>query len=129
MNLMIRKWAKKVAMLASALELIAIKLALAQAGAVIPTGNGTVQVNLTNPLGNNSTLQSVVGTVTKFLILIAVPLTTIMALVGAFQMLTSAGDPEKFAKGQKTLVYAAIGFFVVLVAGSIASLIRSIFSS
>jgi hypothetical protein len=125
MNPMIRKWAKRAAVFASGLELIAIKFAFAQGFA--PTGN--TPVTLPNPLGANSTFQTVVASATNFLILIAIPLTTIMALVGAFQMLTAAGDPEKFSKGQKTLIYAAVGFFIVLIAGSIVNIIKSIFGA
>jgi hypothetical protein len=50
-----------------------------------------------------------------------------MVLWGGFQMMTSAGDPEKFSTGRKTIVYAAVGFFVVLLANSVATVIQSIF--
>src|ERR1700722_14462152 len=76
MNPMIRKWAKKAILFGSALELIFIKCALAG------TGPAAAPVTLPNPLGANSTFQTVVASVTQFLILIAIPLTTIMALVG-----------------------------------------------
>jgi hypothetical protein len=90
--------------------------------------NSSNAVTLTNPL-QVSTLNGAVANVTKYLLLIAVPLTAIMALVGGFQMITAGGDPEKFSTGRKTLTYAAIGFAVVLLAGSVAAIISNLLSS
>ena len=59
---------------------------------------------------------------------VATPLCAIMVMVGAFQMMTSAGDPEKFGKGKQTLAYAAIGFVVALAAGGVTSFIKSVFN-
>jgi hypothetical protein len=50
-----------------------------------------------------------------------------MVLWGGFKMMTSSGDPEKFSSGKKTLLYAAVGFVVVLLANSVVSIIGSIF--
>ncbi len=94
--------------------------------------NGATSVTLCDPLGNNcayggETFATVANNVINFLsINIAVPLAVIMVLVGAFQMMTSAGDPEKFTQGRKTLTYAAIGFAIAILAGGITSLIQSV---
>jgi hypothetical protein len=88
-------------------------------------GNG-LSITLVNPLGV-STFPQVVNNVIGFLATtIAIPLTVIFVLVGAFQMITSSGDPEKFTKGRKTLLYAAIGFAVALLATGVTSLIQNI---
>jgi len=81
-------------------------------------------ITLPNPISANS-FQEVAANITNFLFLIAVPLTAIMALIGGFQMITAGGDPEKFANGRKTLMYAAIGFAVVLIAGGVAQIIKN----
>jgi len=81
-------------------------------------------VTLPNPISATSFTQ-VVANVTGFLFQIAVPLTAIMALVGGFQMITAGGDPEKFSKGRKTLMYAAIGFAVVILSGGVAAIIQN----
>jgi hypothetical protein len=86
-------------------------------------------VTLVNPLGSNCTsLTCPVTSVSNFLFTIAIPLSAIIILVGGFQMMTAAGDPEKFSKGKKTLLYAVIGFVVILLAGSVATLIQNTFS-
>jgi hypothetical protein len=50
----------------------------------------------------------------------------IFMIWGGYQMITSSGDPTKFEKGKTTLLYAAIGFVVILLADAIVNLIKSI---
>jgi hypothetical protein len=88
-------------------------------------------LQLFNPLDPNCTggasFVSVANSIAGFLFYdIATPLCGIMVLVGAFQMMTSAGDPEKFSQGKKTLTYAAIGFAITLIAGGVTSIIKSV---
>ncbi len=84
-------------------------------------------LTLTNPLGQNSTFQTVLDNVNVFLLAIAAPICGIMVVWGGFQMITAAGNPEKFSSGKKTLLYAAIGFAVVIFASSVVPVIQSIF--
>ncbi len=99
--------------------------ALSLSAKAFATANNTT-ITLSNPLSATS-LPAVVNNVIGFLATdVAIPLTTIMVLVGAFQMITSSGDPEKFGKARKTLTYAAIGFAVALLATGLTSLIQNI---
>ncbi len=84
-------------------------------------------VSFPNPLGNCNNLSCPATAVINFLFTIAIPLCGIIILVGGFQMMTAAGDPEKFSTGKKTLLYAVIGFVVILLSGSVAALIQSLF--
>ena len=82
---------------------------------------------LTDPLGGTETFTSVAVAVAGFLFWdIAVPLSVIMVLVGAFKLITSSGDPEKVSEGRKTILYAAVGLAIALVAGGIVSIIKSL---
>ncbi len=85
---------------------------------------GHIGGGLTDPL-NHATFDTILKKITGFLFIIAVPIVSIMVLVGGFQMMTAGGDPEKFSKGRKTILYAAIGFVVVLLADSVATLIKN----
>jgi hypothetical protein len=82
---------------------------------------------LVNPLGDNSTFQTVLANISSFLLVIAAPICGIMVVWGGFQMITARGNPEKFSEGKKTLLYAAVGFVIVIFASSVAPLIQSIF--
>jgi hypothetical protein len=117
---MIREWTRKVAWLGGFVALLGAKLVMAQGGGV--------PITLPNPLSAND-FTTVVGQVINFLYLVAVPLTAIMALVGGFQMITSSGNPEQFSKGRKTLMYAVIGFAVVIISGGVVSIIKNILGS
>lgn len=73
-------------------------------------------------------LVCVVEKLADFLLIIGAPLVAIMVLVGGFYMVTSGGDPEKFTTGRKTILYAAIGFVVILLAKGAAAVIQNIFT-
>lgn len=91
--------------------------------------NNPTSIPLPNPLGTQDFLQ-VTKNVLGFIFLdIATPLVVAMVLVGAFQLMTSAGDPEKISKGRKTIMYAAAGFMVAFLASGIADIIQSILSN
>jgi hypothetical protein len=101
--------------------LVTASAAFAQAG------NPSQPVTLTDPLGGNETFLSVLNNIAAFLFTdIAVPLSVIMVLVGAFQFMTGAGDAEKISKAKKTIMYAAIGFAIALIASGVSSIIKSI---
>lgn len=85
---------------------------------------------LFNPLDPNCTgnvgFMSLANDIASFMFYdIATPLCVVMVLVGAFQIMTAAGNAEKFSRGKQTLTWAAIGFAVVLVAGGITSLLKA----
>jgi O-acetylhomoserine/O-acetylserine sulfhydrylase-like pyridoxal-dependent enzyme len=108
----IKKWVAAVAGFSS---IAVVSRVLAQ----VPT--------LVNPL-NTSDANVVLQNITVFLIAIAAPICGIMVVWGGFQMMTSRGNPEKFSEGKKTLLYAAVGFVIVLCAGGAAQVIQSIFN-
>ena len=84
-------------------------------------------ITLTDPLGGKETFTSVAVAVAGFLFWdVAVPLSVIMVLVGAFQLITSSGDPEKVSQGRKTILWAAVGLAIALVAGGIVTIIKSL---
>ena len=119
MNVMIKMVRRGGAAWASAIAFLAgIGVASAQ--------GGTQAIKLVDPLGGNESFATVATAVASFLFWdIALPLCTIMVLVGAFKLMTSAGDPEKVSEGRKTILYAAIGFVIALLAGSVTNIIKN----
>jgi hypothetical protein len=95
-------------------------------GVVYAFAASNSSISLIDPLGGAS-FATVANNVIYFLATtIAIPLTAIMVLVGAFQITTSAGDPEKFSTGRKTILYAAIGFVIALIATGVTSIIKNL---
>ncbi len=89
------------------------------------TGGG---VTLDNPAGSD-TIEGLVHNITSALVIIATPIVAIMILIGAFQILFAAGDPEKFKRGKKTILYTVIGYAIILVASGITSIINNVLSA
>jgi type IV secretory pathway VirB2 component (pilin) len=96
------------------------------------TMSGGQNVTLCDPLGNNcakgsETFATIAGNVAQFLLQdIAIPLAVVMVLVGAFQLMTSGGDPEKVSKGRKTILYTVIGLLAAFISLGIVNIIKSV---
>lgn len=87
-------------------------------------GDNTRQVTISNPLGEGATIQTLISRIVDFLVLIAIPILSLMVLWAAFNMLTAGGDEKKFEVGKKTLLYAAIGFGIILIGEGLVKLIE-----
>lgn len=88
------------------------------------------QLQLFNPFDpnctGNTTIVTIAGYLNTFLLAIAAPLCGIMVVWAGFQMMTAAGNPERFSAGKKTLTYAAIGFVIVILASGGVQFIQDI---
>ena len=85
---------------------------------------------LTNPLDPNGTgtLSDLLSKIISYLTMISIPIITIMALYGGFQMLVAQDNAKKFEDGVKTLKHAALGAAVVIVADGVLYVVQSILS-
>jgi hypothetical protein len=91
------------------------------AGEGNPRGN---VITLDNPLGSTSTPAQLLDKVLTFLLQIGGVIAAIMIIIGAFQILFAAGDPEKFITGRRTIVYTAIAYGILLMAKGIVLIIK-----
>lgn len=90
---------------------------------LIGFGGTNVFADIENPLGETSDIYTLVMKILDFLIVLAIPLTAILVIYAGFVYITSAGNEEKLKTAQKTLIWALIGFAVVLLAKGIPQLI------
>jgi hypothetical protein len=90
-----------------------------------PTPSGGSSIKLVNPLACDD-LVCIGKAIWAALFYFSIPIVSIMVIVGGFQILTAAGDPEKFKTGRKTILYATVGFAVILLAGGVVSIIQNI---
>ncbi len=92
---------------------------------------GGIDFTIPNPLkcGDDPTilpLQDCFTGIIKWLIVLAVPVTVVMVVIGAYQFLTSAGQPEKISTARKTIIYAAVGFAVILLAQALVYILTDL---
>lgn len=88
----------------------------------LPEGSNT----LPNPL-NIYTINDLLSKIFEALTIIAVPIVTAMVLWGAFKIITSAGDPGKVKEGGRAILWAAVGFGILLLANGAVDILKSLF--
>ena len=88
----------------------------------------STSLNITNPLGGTNDISTLVSNIINFLIILAVPITAILIVYAGFLYITSAGNDEKVKTAQKALIWAIIGFAIVLVASSVPIIIEKFLS-
>lgn len=93
-------------------------------GPTSPAGGGAI--NLPNPLHcpTDPQITCVAQKIISGLLVITTPIVIIMVLIGAFQILAAGGNPEMVTKGRKTILYAVVGYAIVLVAQGLTFIIR-----
>lgn len=85
---------------------------------------GSFRIN--NPLGGINTIQELVNRLINALIILATPIVVIMVLWGGFYVMTSAGESARYTKGGKIILYAAVGYGILLLAKGATAIIESI---
>lgn len=86
---------------------------------------GGPAITLPDPLGG-TTIPGVLTNIFDFLVQAAAVVAPLLIVVGAFQMITSGGSPDKFKNGQHTILYTAIGFVIVLMARGIVAIVERV---
>ncbi|MEK6841057.1 MAG: hypothetical protein AAB529_02835 [Patescibacteria group bacterium] len=64
--------------------------------------------------------------VVSILTLIVSFICTIMIIVGGIMILSASGDADKVKTGRQTILYAVVGFVIVLIANGIMLTVKSI---
>ena len=89
------------------------------ASAVCP--GGTICID--NPL-EADTIEELIENIIDFIVVIAIALAPLMALVGAFYILTSGGEPKRVQTGKDIILYTFVGLLIVFLAKGIINAIR-----
>jgi hypothetical protein len=73
--------------------------------------------------GGTANIGSGLGSIASKLMVLLGMLAVIMVMVGAVQMVSSAGDPKRFATGRETVLYATVGLVIAIAAYAIVNLV------
>jgi hypothetical protein len=82
-------------------------------------------IQLTPPIPS-TTICQLIESIINGLMMLGAPVASIMVLWGAFQMLFAADDAEKFSGGRRTILYAVIGYGIILVSRAIIYIIMDV---
>lgn len=85
-------------------------------------------VGFVSPI-KHPTLMKLMEHLVRLLFWLGITGMTLVVLYGAYLMITSGGDPTKFAKGQKAITYAVLGLILILLSWAIVAIIRSVLSA
>jgi len=85
-------------------------------------------IDIENPLSKTSDIYTLVMKILDFLIILAIPLSAILIVYSGLLYITSAGNAEKIKTAQKTLIWALIGFAIVLIAKGVPAIIQEFLS-
>ncbi len=85
--------------------------------------SGTVCIE--NPL-NAPDFNTIVDNLINFIFKISIILVPLMIIVGAFFIMTAAGDPKKVGTGKNMIIYTLVGFTIVLLAKGILNVIKQL---
>ena len=85
-----------------------------------------ISIPIAPPNGITDFNQLLACIIKYFTVYIAPSILVIMILYGAFKMLTASGEPEKFALGRKVILYAIVGYLIVLIATGLVAVVQSV---
>lgn len=71
-------------------------------------------------------LMNTIYTITDWIFIVIVILVVIFVLLGAFNILTAGGSPEKVNSGRSYIIYAVVGLIIALIAKVIPLVARSV---
>lgn len=115
-------------------QFLRIQVAFAQGGGQNPSGGGTNpsgdSVRIDNPLGSG--VNSFADLLYRFwywAVILGAPVTAAVVLYAGFQMLGAQGKPEGFIKAKNTLLYAVIGYAVILISGGVPLIIKDVLTT
>lgn len=105
-----------------------IPLALAEDGkGPKPDGSGPektlTQIDLFDPFKGKG-FTDLLNSLIDGLLLLAVPVTVVMIIVGAYYIITSGGNPGKRTKGKDYILWSVIGFAILILAKSVVLIVR-----
>ena len=87
--------------------------------------NCNAVVTFPNPLKYN-TFEELVDAIVTFLFTASLLLAPIMVLIGAFTLMTAAGDPAKVKTANRIFIYTGIGILIVFMGKGLVSAIKAL---
>lgn len=85
-------------------------------------------VTLPNPLGGVTSITGLLGKIIDGLIIFASPVVVVIVIWAGYMFLTVADDPDRVTQAKNTILYAVVGYGIILIAKGIGLIIQGFFS-
>ena len=82
-------------------------------------------VTIENPVAAGK-LEDLIGKIVDFIFSVSLLVVPLMIIVGAFYFVTAAGNPSQIETGKRLVLYALIGFIIILLAKGLVAVIGDI---
>ena len=89
-------------------------------------GRGSSDIRFDSPLGNYANFQDILNRVIDGLLILATPVVVIMILWAGYQFIVSGGSPDKITKARQTILWAAVGYGILLLARGITFIVQQL---
>ncbi len=83
-------------------------------------------IGLQNPLKVSSIPDLIYAVIDWFVIAVGPAIAVVMIIYGGFQILTAGGDPKKFETGKQIILYAVVGYGIILLAEGVVLIIQKL---
>lgn len=82
-----------------------------------------------NPFSQCNDMVCIAQSIFKGARIISVPIVIILVFYGAFVLMTSAGSPERVKQGRQIIMWAIVGFLIIITAEGITTLVANSISN
>jgi len=100
----------------------AIQCCTGTVSALSSSGSSGGNIEIPNPLKTKS-IAELIDRIVNYIIGIATVIFPLIIIYGAFQLLTTGGDMEKVITARKTILYAVIGYILILISKGITMIV------
>jgi uncharacterized membrane protein len=82
-------------------------------------------VTIENPIEAES-FEALINSIINIIFMVGVIVAPIMFLIAGFFFLTAAGNPQQLEKAKKTMLWTAIGLFIILFAKGLIAILQGL---
>ncbi len=93
------------------------------------TASALPSFDIRNPVAIEGGIVDIIALISNFIRGLAFIIAPAMYLWAGFQYLISGGDNKKIESAKKTIIWTTVGIIIILIAGSITSIVRSLLTA
>ena len=89
------------------------------------TTTQVISINIPNPI-NATSFEALIGSITNFIFVVCLALSSLMIVIAGYYFITSSGDPKKVDTAKKIILYTLIGLGIIFFAKAAVSILKAV---